>query len=156
MSGQDVEYVVDLGLLKQAANGALSIANPIYQGVIPRALSWKFQAAVIPQRRVYVDENGRLRMDWLLTEFQRFFQQNSDSWLDAFQDKEAGPHLILQRNHSFLSKGLKQTAGYMDTCGAAEGYLLLFDRREDKSWDERIWVRHRTMPAGRMITVWGV
>ncbi|MEM7589238.1 MAG: ATP-binding protein, partial [Myxococcota bacterium] len=96
MSGQDVEYGVDLGLLKQASNGALSIANPIYQEVIPRALSWKFQTALTPQRPVYIDRTGQLRMDWLLTEFQQFFRQNSDSWLDQFQYKEAGPHLILQ------------------------------------------------------------
>ena len=36
----DVAYVVDLGLIKQEQNGALSLANPIYQEVIPRELAW--------------------------------------------------------------------------------------------------------------------
>jgi hypothetical protein len=35
-----VAYVTDLGLIKQERNGALRIANPIYQEVIPRDLTW--------------------------------------------------------------------------------------------------------------------
>ena len=34
---------------------------------------------------------------------------------------------------------------YMDRCGSEEGYLILFDRTPDKSWDEKIFqktVRH--------------
>jgi hypothetical protein len=26
----------------------------------------------------------------------------------------------------------------MDTCGAKEGWLVIFDRRPERSWDERI------------------
>ena len=32
----------------------------------------------------------------LLQAFQRFFREHSESWLDAFQYKEAGPQLLLQ------------------------------------------------------------
>ena len=55
-----------------------------------------------------------------------------------------------------LAKGLAQTAGYMDRFGTPEGHLILFDRREGKSWDERIWTKQETAPDGKQITVWGV
>ncbi len=55
-----------------------------------------------------------------------------------------------------LSEGLEQTAGYMDTCGATEGHLIIFDRRKGKGWDERICVKQETAPDGKAITVWGL
>ncbi|MEM7496230.1 MAG: AAA-like domain-containing protein, partial [Myxococcota bacterium] len=93
---EDLEYVVDLGLLRQGTSGGLSLANPVYAELIPRAITWDFQNAVILQRPAYADQDGRLCVEWLMTEFQQFFRENSDSWLDQFQYKEAGPHLILQ------------------------------------------------------------
>lgn len=37
-----------------------------------------------------------------------------------------------------LKKGLEQTAQYMDTAGASEGFLIIFDRNPAKSWEEKI------------------
>ncbi len=54
-----------------------------------------------------------------------------------------------------LAEGLTQTAEYMDKCGAAEGHLLIFDRRPGRTWDEKIF--RRTETAGRYtIEVWGM
>lgn len=55
-----------------------------------------------------------------------------------------------------IEKGLEQTAGYMDTVGSVhEGHLIIFDRTQEKTWDERIW--HRPYEYnGRMIMVWGM
>ncbi|MEM7495701.1 MAG: hypothetical protein AAF471_06155, partial [Myxococcota bacterium] len=57
---------------------------------------------------------------------------------------------------STINQGLEQTAQYMDTCGATEGHLILFDRREGKSWDERVWTKRETAPDGKKITVWAM
>lgn len=46
MNPDDVDYVVDLGLVKQAQNGALTLANRIYQEVIPRELAFGSQMAI--------------------------------------------------------------------------------------------------------------
>ena len=54
-----------------------------------------------------------------------------------------------------LTDGLEQTAECADKCGADEAYLVIFDRRRDKSWEERIWQRAESY-AGRAITVWGM
>jgi len=38
-----------------------------------------------------------------------------------------------------LETGLPQTADYARQCGADEAHLLIFDRRADSNWDERVW-----------------
>ena len=79
-----------------------------------------------------------------------------------------------------IRRGALQTAGYADRSGAAEGHLLVFDRDEHKSWDEKVFHREvrvrRTggatagaeetgeileeaappAPGDRTIRVWGV
>ncbi|MBQ9555163.1 MAG: ATP-binding protein, partial [Muribaculaceae bacterium] len=55
-----------------------------------------------------------------------------------------------------IEKGLRQTSDYMDLAGSVdEGHFILFDRKGDKSWDERIWHEKREY-NGRIITVWGM
>ncbi|MCY3925684.1 MAG: ATP-binding protein [bacterium] len=52
-------------------------------------------------------------------------------------------------------EGLAQTRAYMDRCGATEGHLVIFDRSEDRTWDEKIY--RRTVTAdGPPVTVWGM
>ena len=54
-----------------------------------------------------------------------------------------------------LREGLEQTAGYMDRCAVEAGHLVIFDRSEDKSWDEKVF-RRRESVDGTDITVWGM
>ena len=54
-----------------------------------------------------------------------------------------------------LHEGLGQTRAYMDRCGAAEGHLVVFDRTEGRSWDEKIFRRDET-EGDAPITVWGM
>ena len=54
-----------------------------------------------------------------------------------------------------LREGLEQTAGYMDRCGTRAGHLVIFDRGEGKTWDEKIYRREEPCD-GRTITVWGM
>ena len=55
-----------------------------------------------------------------------------------------------------IADGLRQTAEYMDLCGSVdEGHLIVFDRSQTKSWDERIWHRLDEY-QGRKIMVWGM
>ena len=55
-----------------------------------------------------------------------------------------------------IEEGLKQTADYMDLAGSVdEGHLIIFDRTQKKTWDERIWHRPHEH-AGRTIMVWGM
>ena len=54
-----------------------------------------------------------------------------------------------------LREGLEQTRAYMDHCAAAEGHLVIFDRTEDRSWEEKIYRRNET-EGGAPVTVWGM
>lgn len=49
--------------------------------------------------------------------------------------------------------GLKQTAQYMDTAGATEGHLIIFDRDPCKSWEEKIKDHVETF-QDKLIHVW--
>ncbi len=45
------------------------------------------------------------------------------------------------------SDGIEQLRQYMDTVGADEGWLVIFDRRPDRSWEERIFWRTEQLEA---------
>lgn len=55
-----------------------------------------------------------------------------------------------------IADGLEQTAGYMDLVGSVdEGHLIIFDRTQEKTWEERIW--HKPYEyGGQTIMVWGM
>lgn len=91
----DISYVQDLGLIR-LDQGQLAIANPIYQEIIPRELTYSTQLTITHQPPWYIDSQGKLEMDKLLAAFQRFFREHSESWVERFDYKEAGPQLLLQ------------------------------------------------------------
>ena len=90
----DLEYVRDLGLVSRQR--PVAIANPIYREVIPRDLTYTTQEYLVQDTARYVDAEGRLRLDGLLTAFQEFFREHSEHWVERFQYREAGPQLLLQ------------------------------------------------------------
>ena len=61
-------------------------------------------------------------------------------------------HKSLERT---VREGLEQTAGYMDRCGSQAGHLVIFDRSEEKRWEDKIF-RHEERMDDRTITVWGM
>ena len=76
----DVEYVIDLGLVVNTRNG-LEIANPIYKEVIPRQLTWLNQTQLksVVGDLWYINPDGSIAIEKLLQDFQQFFRENSDS-----------------------------------------------------------------------------
>ncbi len=93
----DVQYVTDLGLIRRDEVG-LQIANAIYREIIPRELTTIFQLNFENTFRPawYIAPDGALDMSGLLSGFQQFFREHSESWLERFDYKEAGPQLLLQ------------------------------------------------------------
>jgi hypothetical protein len=88
----DILYVRDLGLIKKKGNWAIS--NGIYKEIIPRELVYVTQTMMYQDESRYI-QAGRLNMGALLKAFQQFFRENSEVWLERFDYKEAGPHLLL-------------------------------------------------------------
>jgi hypothetical protein len=54
-----------------------------------------------------------------------------------------------------ISEGLKQTKEYLDRCGTSDGHLVVFDRRSEVSWSEKIF-QHEYDFEGQKIEVWGM
>ena len=67
---------------------------------------------------------------------------------------------LLKNNRSLETverEGITQTASYAQQCGVDEAHLVIFDRRPDSPWENRIWKKE--VPSGittvSTITVWG-
>ena len=56
---------------------------------------------------------------------------------------------------STIRDGVRQTAGCMDRCDAESGHLVIFDRREGRSWEDKVF-RRLERDEGRGVHVWGV
>ena len=204
----DIQYVEDMGLIKRERGKPRRIANSIYQEIIPRELTWSTQDGLIQEPQWYQRADGGIDMGKLLTDFQQFFRENADAWIQKFDYAEAGPQLLLQaflqrivngggyidREYglgrrrtdllirkpltdryggpvqrvvlelkikrgnidTIIKDGLKQTWQYMDTVGSVdEGHLIIFDRTQEKTWEERIWHRQCEY-EGHPIMVWGM
>ncbi len=42
-------------------------------------------------------------------------------------------------DNEIINKGKEQLLGYMDRLGCNKGWLILFDRSKNKTWDEKIY-----------------
>ncbi len=93
----NLDYCIDLGLVVRGPNG-LEIANPIYREVIPRELTviTQINLEAMVDRLWYIHPDGSIAVEKLLTDFQKFFRENSESWIQRFDYREAGPQLLLQ------------------------------------------------------------
>jgi len=57
----------------------------------------------------------------------------------VFQENKYPIELKLHYGEKTLPDGLAQLSEYMDTVGENEGWLIIFDRRKEKTWDEKIF-----------------
>ena len=73
---------------------------------------------------------------------------------DAHKEYERRHSPVWPELEAVLKDGLPQTVDYARQCGADEAHLIVFDRRPDSPWDERIWQRDVT-EQGRVLGVWG-
>jgi hypothetical protein len=92
--GDDFRFTLDMGLVT-IQGGTPAIANPIYREVIARVLSEPYQLSVPAPEFRWKREDGRLDMDALLKEFQKFWRRHADLWEAKADYTEAFPHLLL-------------------------------------------------------------
>jgi len=62
--------------------------------------------------------------------------------------------LKILRSNKSLPEGLEQLAVYMDKVGSSDGWLVIFDRDTEKSWEEKLYMRLEEY-KGKHITVVG-
>jgi hypothetical protein len=63
--------------------------------------------------------------------------------------------LLYDSLETTIQKGLAQTWAYMDRCGTKEGYLLIFNRSETTTWQDKIFEQEREF-NGVPIQVFGM
>ncbi len=91
-----VRYCRDLGII--TPENPIRFANPIYREIITRILNSSLADGInqdIAQTSWYLQGDGTLDMDKLLTAFTDFYRRHSESWLERFEYKEAGHQLLL-------------------------------------------------------------
>ncbi len=63
--------------------------------------------------------------------------------------------VLRQSLEQTIAQGLEQTARYVQRTGAADAHLVVFDRRDGVSWDDKVFV-HQERHEGLAVTVWGM
>ena len=89
----DIRYVLDLGLCKNEAG--LEIANPIYQEVLPRVLTYNTTASIGYMQPVWLSEQGQFLPDKLLAAFLEFWRQHGEPLFKSTNYPEIAPHLVM-------------------------------------------------------------
>jgi len=106
LSGADLKYnefnddlrlAEDLGIITKTRADGIKISNLIYNEIIPRVLNANFQELIIPkvETQWYFKPDGKIDIDLLLKEFQKFYRRHSESWLGEFSFRESGKQLLL-------------------------------------------------------------
>jgi len=198
----DFQYVLDLGLIRQGDEGA-EAANPIYQEVLGRELSYDYQESLPRPRWQWRTQAGHLDMPVLIEQFLHWWRDNA-AIVEEHAERgyaEAVPHLafmgFLQKvvngggqvhrefaagrgaidllvhygdrrhvielkrvppRHRTLAyvrgQGLEQLQRYLGEVGEREGWLIIFDQRPGRGWDERLWAEDLTLD-GRLLHLRG-
>ncbi len=91
---------------------------------------------------------GRGRTDLLIT-----WPQDDRVSRFVIECKVLHPRRSLE---STIDEGVEQTAGYVDRCAAEAGHLVIFDRNEDRSWNDKVFHHRRPSDRGVDIHVWGM
>jgi hypothetical protein len=55
-----------------------------------------------------------------------------------------------------VASGVAQLGRYLDTVGLDHGWLVVFDVRPDRTWEERLWTREERTQDGKRVVVLGV
>jgi hypothetical protein len=91
----DREFLMDLGLVERNPAGGLKIANPIYQEVIPRALTSGTQDSLPVIQPTWLTPDGELNGLKLLSAFLDFWRQHGQPLLKSVHYHEIAPHIVL-------------------------------------------------------------
>ncbi|MFO1422736.1 MAG: AAA-like domain-containing protein [Candidatus Competibacteraceae bacterium] len=91
----DIQYLIDLGLCRMASGQGLTIANPIYREVLPRALAFTSQASLPQIAPTWLNPDSSLNPERLLTAFLQFWRQHGQPLLGSAPYHEIAPHLVL-------------------------------------------------------------
>ncbi|WP_295586632.1 hypothetical protein [uncultured Lamprocystis sp.] len=119
----DRDYLVDLGFLRRDGAGGLVVANPIYREVLPRMLASGPQDSLPQISPTWLNADGSLNPDALLTAFLAFWRRHGRPLLGSAPYHEIAPHLVLMaflhrvvNGDGTLEREYAIGSGRMDLC----------------------------------------
>ncbi|MEZ4405299.1 MAG: ATP-binding protein [Polyangiales bacterium] len=95
LAPDDLRFVIDLGLVRETAEGAIEVANPIYREIIARQLTVTVRASLPKITPTWLDAAGRIDFTKLLDAFVEFWLRHGEALLGSSPYNEAAPHLVL-------------------------------------------------------------
>ncbi len=120
----DLQFAFDLGLVRDSPQG-LVIANPIYNEIVPRALTAGLERSMALLRPSYVGADGRLDFEQLLDDFDDFWRRNAEQYLRAAPYSEAAAQLVFMaylhkitngKGHGAVDREYAAGSGRLDLC----------------------------------------
>jgi len=136
----DVQYLIDLGLLRRERGVGLRVANAIYREVLPRMLNVVTQDSIPALHPTWLKPDGRLDLNALLEAFLRFWRQHGEPLLKTPAYPEIAPHLVLMaflqrvtNGEGTIEREYAVGTGRVDLCVSYAGETLALDL---KVWRE--------------------
>jgi hypothetical protein len=136
---EDVQYVMDMGLVKWSNDEGLVIANPVYEEILLRVLNSRYHDSIpAPSNFKWQDATGCLNMDSLLKEFQKFWRRHADIWEEKSDYTEAFPHLLLL---GFLQRITNGGGQIEREVAAGRGRMDLFVKYKEQTFiiEIKLW-----------------
>jgi hypothetical protein len=84
-------------------------------------------------------KDGRIDMDYLMRDFQQFWRENSDIWIERFDYKEAAPHLVMM---AFLQRVINGGGQIIREMAAGKGRLDLCLIYENRKYPIELKIRY--------------
>jgi hypothetical protein len=139
----DFLYTRDLGLIR-VENAQIKPSNPIYAEVIIRKLSSQMQDELqnpqYPyQMPRYLKQDGNIDVDYLMRDFQKFWQLNNGVWLEMCDYPEAGPVLVMM---AFLQRIVNGGGDIIRDMASGNGRLDLLLTYKDKKYPIELKIRY--------------
>ncbi len=92
---EDIQYVLELALCRMAPSQGLTIANPLYREVLPRALAFTTQASLPHISPTWLNPDGSLNPGQLMDALLAFWRQHGQPLLGSVSYNGIAPHLVL-------------------------------------------------------------
>ncbi|MBK9266228.1 MAG: ATP-binding protein [Polyangiaceae bacterium] len=122
----DQQFVSDLGLIRISSGGRVEIANPIYEEIFIKVLSWAIRASIPELRPTWQKPDGRIDFDKLIEAFLLFWRQHGWPLLGSTSYHELAPHLVLM---SFLHRVVNGGGSIERDVAIGRGRMDLLVRR---------------------------
>ena len=145
--GDDIRFVLDLGLVRWGIGGNLEPANPIYKEVLVRSLSESPRAAMPALAPTWLRPDGTLDPAKLLEAFLGFWRQHGEPLLKSAPYHEIAPHLVLM---AFLHRVVND-GGNLDreyAIGSGRMDLLLTYGDQKVAMELKVWRKADPLKEG--------